>query len=366
MPTGMSVGEGIMCTSPKEWDRPVAGPEIQALLYGLPRVSLANQPTPLDDCRRLSASLPGPRILIKRDDLTGLAAGGNKARMLEFLMGDVVSGGYDTVITSAPTQSNFCRMVAAASARLGVKAILLLRCEGPEKVQANLLIDDLVGAEIRMVPMTNVNSTDQTDAMMEDIAAALRAQGRKPWVANLRRASAYAAVSYLDATRELRAQLGALNTKADYVFITTCSGGTQGGVVMGSRLMNMAMKVVGSRMRDKKEDLYPLVRRAIQDASELLCIKVPLQQDDIVVIDEYTGRGTSDITEGCLEAIRLVAETEGILLDPVYTGKTMAALIDHIRTGRIHAEETVVFWHTGGLPMVFLYGDQLTSVETMF
>lgn len=346
-------------------NRPLAGPEVQALLRKLPRVAVASLPTPLDECPRLSRSLGGPRILIKRDDLTGLATGGNKARMLEFLMADAQQKGADVVITSAPTQSNFCRMVVAAGAKLGIKVILLLRTKSPQKVEANLLLDDLLGADIRMVVMENVNDKSQTDRMMEEIASELRRAGHNPYAVDLRTASMYAAVGYIDAVRELYGQLGARCVRADYVFVTTCAGGTQGGLVLGAKLMNLGFKVIGSRMRGKKEELYPLVHEAIEDASKLLQIEAPVDDEDIVVVDEYTGKGVGDVPENCREAIRLVAEKEGILLDPVYTGKTMAGIIDYVRKGKIGPDETVILWHTGGTPLLFLFGDGLASTEYM-
>lgn len=329
----------------------------QALaLESLPRVKLAHLPTPLEEASRLSEYLRGPRIWIKRDDLTGLALGGNKARKLEFLLGQARAQGCDVIITVGAVQSNHARMTAAAAQKLGLKTIVVLNGEPPPHAQGNLLLDYIFGAEVRII------QTDDDFVLMgvvEDLARELRRDGRKPYIIPRGGSNAYGASGYVQAWSELRSQIGALGLRVNAIVHASTSGGTQSGLYTGTKLTESGVQIVGISAGPRKEVVTTRVLGIVTELVELLHLPWRPHPDDLIVYDDYVGERYGVPTQACLDAIRIVARTEGVLLDPVYTGKAMAGLMGLVAQGRFTSAHHVVFWHTGGQPAIFAHAGAL-------
>ncbi|MDQ7793498.1 MAG: D-cysteine desulfhydrase family protein [bacterium] len=317
-------------------------------MAGLPRVNLAHLPTPLEEAPRLSKALGGPRILVKRDDQTGLATGGNKARKLEYLMADALAQGCTAAVTVGDLQSNHCRMTAAACRRLGLEPYLLLTGPRPPSLDGNLLLDAVLGAVIHYVTLT-----DQADEEHELAALAdrVRAAGHRPYVIPMGGSGGVGAAGYVTAMREFLSQSAG---GVDHVVVASASGGTQAGLVLGARGQPGAPRVHGISASRSREVLVDRVMRVAVAAAGLQGLEPPAPEE-IAVHDEYVGPGYAVMTDACREAILLAARTEGLLLDPVYTGKAMAGLVDLIRRGYFRPGDTVVFWHTGGVPALQAY-----------
>ncbi len=324
----------------------------------LPRLKIAALPTPLEEAPSLSAYLGGPRIMFKRDDITGLAFGGNKVRKIEYLMGEAVDRGCDVVVTVGAVQSNHARVTAAAARRLGLDSVVVLHGEEPAQRQGNLLLDAIFGADIRIV-----NTDDEYVLMgvVEDVARDLRRQGRSPYVIPRGGATALGAAAFVNAGLELLDQLNGRGIRADAVVHASTSGGTQAGLYTAMKVTQSGIQVLGISAGPPREVVTSRVRGLTADLITLLGLDWRPHPDDIVVTDEYLGERYGVPTPACLDAMRLVARTEGILLDPVYTGKAMAGLIDLVRRGQFAADQTVVFWHTGGQPAIFAYAGWLTE-----
>lgn len=318
----------------------------------LPRVRLAQLPTPLEEAPRLTEYLHGPRLWIKRDDLTGLALGGSKARKLEFLLGQARHQGCDVIITVGAVQSNHARMTAAAARRLGFEPIVVLNGEPPDASQGNLLLDRIFGAEVRII------QTDDDYILMgvvEDLARQLARNGRKPFVIPRGGSNAYGAAAYLQAWLELRAQAEAMGLRVDAIVHASTSGGTQSGLYTGTRLTESRVPIVGISAGPKRTVVTTRVLGIVSELVTLLDLHWRPHPDDLIVYDDYVGEGYGVPTPECLNAIRIVARTEGVLLDPVYTGKAMAGLMGLIAQERFTRDQNVVFWHTGGQPAVFAH-----------
>jgi L-cysteate sulfo-lyase len=334
--------------------------EFRSLLEKLPRVTLAELPTPLEECKRLSQTLQGPRIWIKRDDLTGLALGGNKTRQIEFLLGDVLTQGADAIITGAGTQSNFCRQLTAAAAKLGLKiCLILMRGVKGAELQGNLLLDSLMGAEIEIV--------DETDGLsliphFERKAENLREQGFRPYVVESRRRSApLLSIGYVNAMLELLQQLKERDLAIDYLYLSAANM-TQAGLELAAKALGVSFKIVGISPIKWQEPRPVDMARIANLAGEILGLKVRLAPEHIFNSDQYVGEGYGIPTQEGNAALRLLAQTEGILLDPVYTAKAMAALINDIQSKVIKSGETVLFLHTGGIPALFSYARELDNL----
>jgi D-cysteine desulfhydrase family pyridoxal phosphate-dependent enzyme len=321
-------------------------------------LKLGALPTPLEEAPSLSAYLGGPRIMFKRDDITGLAFGGNKVRKVEYLMGEAVDRGCDIIITVGAVQSNHARVCAAAARRLGLDAIVVLRGEEPAQRQGNLLLDGIFGADIRIV-----NTDDEFILMgvVEDVARDLRRQGRNPYVIPLGGSTALGAAALVNAGLELLDQLNSRGIRADAIVHASMSGGTQAGLYTSMKVTQSGIRVMGISVGPSRDVVTGRVLGLAEDLGALLGLDWRPHPDDIVVTDEYVGERYGYPNPGCLDAIRLAARTEGILLDPVYTGKAMAGLIDMVRRGQFAPEQTVVFWHTGGQPALFAYAGWLSE-----
>lgn len=319
-------------------------------LAGLPRVSLAEWPTPLQEAPRLSAALGGPRILLKRDDAISLAFGGNKTRKLEYLLGDALQRGADTVITTGASTSNHCRQTAAACRKLGLEPVLVLRApqgREPAAAQGNLLLDKLLDAELRFVD-GGEGPFVEADAL-EAVAADLRARGRQPYIIPTGGSVGLGAVGYAHAMQEIAAQA----PDADVVMAATGSGGTQAGLMLGRRLFGPKQaRILGVRVSpDGDVPMRERIRAILAEAEGLVGLRLQEQSADL--LDDYLGAGYGDITAGVREALALLARTEGVILDPVYTAKAMAALIGEVKRGALGAHQNIVFVHTGGGPGLF-------------
>jgi D-cysteine desulfhydrase family pyridoxal phosphate-dependent enzyme len=320
------------------------------------RVALATLPTPLEFLPRLSRTLGGPDIWVKRDDCTGLGMGGNKARKLEYLIGDARAKGADTLITAGALQSNHARQTAAAAAKLGLGCILVLTDTVPERSEAyrssgNVLLDRLFGADVRMYP----RGTDAA-AVMETVAKDCREAGRKPYVIPIGGSNEIGALGYVDASHELAQQGKQLGLCLSCVVTASGSAGTQAGLVAGFSLRPNAPRVIGFSVARKSTDQSERVR-SIADTTTLLCGGSLVSVDSVVVDDNFIGDGYGRPTKEMTEAVRLVAQEEGLILDPVYSGKAMAGLIAYIRAGRFTRSDQVTFIHTGGSVGLFAYDD---------
>ena len=319
----------------------------------LPRTSLGFLPTPLHPLPNLSARLGGPAIWVKRDDQTGLATGGNKTRKLEFLLGEALAQGADTLITIGAPQSNHARQTAAAAARAGLKSALVLRGAAPTDRTGNILIDDLIGAEVFWA------GARADDEALNEVADELQARGQRPYVIPLGGSNAIGAVGYVTAMLELVEQGKAAGTTFDAIIFATSSGGTQSGLVLGDWLASCADRIVGISVDHPAEALVPRLIELAAATAERIGLSINFSADDFEVNDQYLGGGYAVMGQAEREAIQLCAQTEGLLVDPVYTGRAMAGLIDLIRTGKFKAGQTVLFWHTGGTPALFAYVKQL-------
>ncbi len=319
------------------------------------RVRLVQSPTPLELLPRLSDHLGGPRIYVKRDDCTGFAAGGNKGRKLEFLMADAAKAGADTVITAGALQTNHGRQTAAAAAKLGLKCILVLTDSVANRSPAyhasgNLLLDRLTGAEIRRVPA----GTD-AEAEMAKTADELRRAGRVPYVIPVGGSSPIGSLGYAVAGEEIAQQAKALGIRPAAVVHATGSCGTQVGLLLG--LASAGIPVTGVCVSRPKDDQEARVKALLARTVTELQLDARLATLAVEADDRFIGPGYGQPSPGMVEAVRLAAECEGLFLDPVYTGKGFAGLVQRIREGRYRKDEAVAFVHTGGLPGLFVYDE---------
>jgi len=322
----------------------------------LPRYPLGFFPTPIVECRRLSESLGGPRILMKRDDQTGLAMGGNKTRKLEVLLAEALAQGCDTLISGGAEQSNHCRQTAAAAAMAGLECHLVLGGESPEIFNGNLLLDQILGAQIHWTgPL-------RKGEKIPEIAEQLRNQGKKPYVIPYGASNALGAVGFVEAVREVTAQLAQRKESISHVVFASSSGGTQAGLALGKVLFDRAFDVVGIAIDKGEAGDGPYDEHVLglaHSTAERLGVDRSLAVSDLIVRSEYLGCGYGVVGDAERRAIRMAAQTEGVLLDPVYTGRAMAGLIDLIERRELTTDDTVLFWHTGGTPSLFPYAHDL-------
>jgi len=313
-------------------------------MMNISRLHFAHLPTPIEWLPRLSDALGGPRLLIKRDDQTGLAFGGNKTRKLEFLVAEARDQGAQTLISGGALQSNHCRQTAAAAARFGFKCILVLTGEKPEQSSANLLLDELFGAEIIYVADRN-----DRDRILQGTFDRAVKEGMKPYLVPYGGSNSTGALGYAFAMKELMAQ----NLQADWIVFATSSGGTHAGLLLGQRVFGYKGKVLGISVDEPEEWLKHRVSELASTASEKLGKRIQFAPDEVIANANYCSAGYGVLTEQEREAIRLFATSEGLLLDPVYTGRAAAGMIDLIRKGFFKKDETVLFLHTGGQPALF-------------
>jgi L-cysteate sulfo-lyase len=328
-------------------------------LARFPRIRLGHLPTPLERMDNLSRHLGGPTLWIKRDDCTGLSSGGNKTRKLEFLMAEAVAQRADIVITQGATQSNHARQTAAVAARLGLECHILLEdrtgyTDEAYTANGNVLLDRLHGASISTRP----GGADMQKEM-EAVAADLAARGRRPYVIPGGGSTPLGALGYVNAALELIYQAGDIGLKIDRVVHATGSAGTQAGLVVGLQAVNSGVPVLGIGVRAPRDRQEANVFALAERTAELLGTPGLVRRDHVVANCDYVGQGYGLPTEAMQEALKLVAGKEGILLDPVYSGKGMAGLIDLVMKKTFSTSDNIVFLHTGGSVGLFGYVDRL-------
>ncbi len=336
-------------------------PAIQRAIDALPRHCLTHLPTPLQHCPRLSSALGGPQIWIKRDDLTGLAFGGNKSRYLEFTLAEATSQGCDAAVLSAVVQSNHCRQFAAACAQLGLRGVVVLREDDSimgrkSPAQGNYLLDQLCGVRIHFARPEGVGA-----AIAEEVER-LEEAGCKPFTGL---SGLLSRVAYIQCALEIETQLRVAGIQADDVVIGS-GGASLAGLVAGFSLMGRSVGFLGtpqSKM-SQPEGVPERVAQAAAEAAAHLGLHCAPDPEHIAVTDAYVGPGFGHLDRATLDSIRLLAQREGIFVDPTYSGKGLACLIDQVRRGRFHASENIVFVHTGGTPLLFAYGEELVGART--
>ena len=332
-------------------------------LSSFERVKLAHLPTALEPLERLTRHLGGPRIFVKRDDATGLALGGNKVRKLEFLLAEALGAGADTLVTVGGVQSNHARQTAAAAARLGMKCELILPryVDWPDPVYAtsgNVLLDHLLGARLHVLGENTLEP-----ARLEAILADIRRRGSRPFYIPVGGSTATGALGYVNAIDELLPQLAALGIPQAEICVATGSAGTHAGMVVGLAAAGRAIRVTGIAVSGDTAQKEALVRDLATVTAAKLGLVIRDLSQRVRVLDAYVGPGYGLPTAAMVEAVQLVARLEGLLLDPVYTGKAMAGLVDLIRRGEINRGASVVFWHTGGTPALFAYPTTVVPPE---
>ncbi len=307
------------------------------------RIVLAHLPTPIEPLPRLTKLLQGPQLFIKRDDLTGLALGGNKTRKLEYLAADALAQGCRMLITTGAVQSNHCRQVAAAAARLGLGCILVLAGEDPGSRQGNLLLDELSGAKLVFI------SKEERDQRLQQAFAQADEDGLKPYLIPYGGSNPIGVQGYIQAMHELQAQ----QLQPDWIVLASSSGGTQAGLVLGAKQTGFLGRILGISVDKPADELMQTIMALANQTAAWLGIDKKIESEDVLVNGAYCQAGYGILQPAEVEAIRLFARTGGILLDPVYTGRAAAGLIDLIRKGFFSPNETVLFWHTGGIPALF-------------
>jgi len=322
-------------------------PPVQTL-PDFPKASLGFFPTPVVELPRLSAALDGPRLYMKRDDQTGLALGGNKTRKLEYLLGDALAQGCDTVITGGAAQSNHCRQTAAAAAKLGLECHLVLGGDAPARPSGNLLLDTLFGARIHWA------GAHRKGEDIPALAAQLTAAGKRPYRVPYGGSNVLGALAFAEAARELEEQR--TGPPFTHVVFASSSGGTQAGLMLGKAMLGTNHQVVGIRIDKEDAGETPYEQQVLALANQAAC-RVELRHDftmaELHLNNAYLGDGYGVVGAREREAIELTARLEGILLDPVYTARAMGGLIDMIRGGTLGKDACVLFWHTGGTPALF-------------
>ena len=328
-------------------------------LSKFPRVSLAHLPTPLEYLPRLTEHLGGPEIFVKRDDCTGLATGGNKTRKLEFSMGEAVERGADTVITVGAIQSNHVRQTAAAACKLGMKCEVLLehRIGKPSKTytsSGNVFLDKIFGANLREFP-----GGTNFDEAMSVVADEVREAGGNPYIIPGGASNTVGALGYVDCGIEMLQQFAEQDLAIDHIVTATGSAGTHAGLAVGLRGSGSNIPIQGFGVNAPQDVQEERVFRLAVETAELVGSPGCVNRDDIVADCNYIGPGYGEPTESMNEAVLMLARFEGLLFDPVYSGKALAGMIDYVRQGRFTDSEKIVFLHTGGSAGLFAYADSL-------
>jgi len=329
-----------------------------------PKKKLIHIPTPLQRLDHLSEVLGGPEIFIKRDDLTGHAFGGNKSRKLEFIIQDVLEKNADVIVTWASLQSNWCLQTAAAARKIDVTPVLVLfkTYDLPEEYDGNLLLDFILKADIRIMDTEKGKVLKQEDVadIIDKIVLELKEKGHSPYVAPIGGSMVggsmdkpLGAIAYVNAAAEIVEQVENEGIRVDHIIHASGSGGTQAGLVVGTKALGRDIKVSGISVSDERESYSKEILTIARDTVEALHLELTVEDEDIIVMDEYIKEGYGVINREVSEAIRFMALKEGIFLDPVYTGKAMVALIDLVKKGCFTKDERIVFVHTGGTPALF-------------
>lgn len=347
------------------WIDPSDRPALPDVFTEHPHIPLAALPTPLATLPGLTQHLGGPELIVKRDDMTGLATGGNKTRKLEFLLGHALHNDFDTLITAGGPQSNHCRQTAAAAAQAKLECHLVLGGEAPEKPLGNLLLDELLGAHLHWV------ASESRHARMQQLCEELQDQGRRPLVIPIGGSNAIGGLGYAAAMFELVQQLERAERTVDHIVFATSSGGTHAGMLAGAALAGFTGTLHGISIDQVPDAQVPNDQRDMRFAAsvskiasgtrELLRQPYHFSGDDVVMHYEYLGDGYGVMGSAERNAIHLLARTDGLLVGPVYTGRAMAGLIDLIERDVFSSKESVLFWHTGDDTTLHAYSDDFTT-----
>jgi 1-aminocyclopropane-1-carboxylate deaminase/D-cysteine desulfhydrase-like pyridoxal-dependent ACC family enzyme len=330
--------------------------DLRPRIERVPRVRIGEFPTPLTELTRLREYVRGPRIFLKREDLSGLALGGNKTRLLEFRLAEALGLGADVVIAGLDVQSNSARQLTAAANRLGLRTVLMLRPEGEPVWQGNLLLDKILGAEIHFLPAADAD----VDLALREMAERERRRGHKPYVMNHARFFGIgAALAGLEWTLETLEQLTWLDLRPTHFYLSS-GGKCQAGMVLVQKMLGRPFRVIG--IHASPEATGPDAASRIADATaEALGLDVHIEPNEVENRVEFAGAAFGVSTPNAITAIELMARLEGILLDPVFTGKAMACLLADIKGGHLKRDDIVVFVHTGGIPALFAHAREFLT-----
>jgi len=347
---------------------------VSSIVASFPRCRVSHLPTPFERMENLSRRLGGEvNLFVKRDDQTGLAFGGNKARKLDFIMADVLAQKCDSVITWAGVQSNWCRQTVAAARKVGVKPILILfkRPGLPAECDGNFFINLLFDADVKIVEVErgkNIMELDEVRSVIEEAAEKERRKGNNPYIAPIggsmtegSMTKPLGAISFVNAFMEIQKQTNALDVNPDYIVMATGSGSTQAGLVVGAQLVNPQTKVVGISVSEDKATMAHCVETIAEQTFREFGATSENNRENVIVFDDYIKDGYGMLNEETARTLRLVAETEGILLDPVYTGRAMVGLIDLIEKGYFKKDDNIIFLHSGGTPALFPYREKILN-----
>lgn len=338
--------------------------EIKKRIQRYPKIELIRLPTPFYKLNNLSKILRGPEIFIKRDDLTGLAFGGNKSRKLEYIIQDALSKKADAIVTWASVQSNWCLQTAASARQFGITPILILfkTYDLPEEVDGNLLLDFILEADTRIFEAEKgkiIREADLED-IFKEVTKEAKERSQSIYIAPIGGSlvggsmdKPLGAISYVNAVVEVLEQSRSLGFEPDYIIHATGSGGTQAGLIAGAKALCGKLKVLGVCVLDEKDILEEDVSMIAQDTASALELDIKIEDNDVKIFGEYIREGYGVVNKEVAEAIRMTAINEGFFLDPVYTGKAMAALFDLVQKGYFSENDRVVFIHTGGTPALF-------------
>lgn len=329
--------------------------ELRQLLRRQDRVPAALMPTPLHEAKRLREVIGGPRVFLKRDDLTGYAFGGNKTRNLEFRLAHAVLERADVLVMALEITSNSARQTVAAANKLGMRTVLVLKGERPKVIQGNLLVNYLLGAEVHYAADEREQSL-----IIEQVRDRVSHEGLRPLVLTSEPIfNVGSALAYLEMTLELLEQTDGLGLRPDYLYMTS-GGKGQAGLVLAKKLLGAGFRVHGVTVNEEY-DVAPRTAQIANDAASFLGLDVTISPTDVINFDGFVGEGYGIPTDEGFEAIELLAQTEGVILDPIYTGKCFAAILSHIRSGLVPNDSIVVFVHTGGTPAIFSFADEILA-----
>lgn len=340
-------------------------------INSLPRLSFLHLPTPLEYLANLTEIYKGPTIYVKRDDLTGRGFGGNKSRKLEFIIADALEKGHNALLTWGSYQSNWCFQSALASRRFGLKPILILFYT--DKIppnEGNVLLDQLLEAEIHWfeAPAGKVVTCNLASQIIEKILPDLKAKNLNPYIVAVGGSMPFGsmdlplgAISYLLAFYETWRQAKNRDLTFSHIIHATGSGATQAGLLIGAKIFSPETKVIGISVSDEKTSFAQEVRQIVEAVLHALSLKIDIEAEDIIVLDDYLEGGYGQITARISQVIKLLLQKEGLVLDPVYTAKAMIGLIDLIERGFFGKNDQILFFHTGGTPALFAYGEQILS-----
>ena len=326
-----------------------------------PRVKLIHSPTPLEYLENLTQHLDGPDIYIKRDDCTGLAFGGNKSRKLEFLIGDALKNKADVIITAGAVQSNHCRQTAAAATKFGMECIIVAKPSWSKEYNGNLFLDELLGAKLVLLEEDN-EALDQggklsMEETIENLMADLKTKGKNPYYIPVGGSNSIGSLGYISMTMELIAQANEMGIEIGSMVAASGSGGTQTGMILGADVEKSGIQTVGMAISSDATIVIPKLKDLCNQTSDYYELGLSYDEKDIIFNDNYIGEGYGIPSEEMIEAVNLLARKEGIILDPVYSGKAFAGMVDLIKKGYFDKSKAVVFIHTGGTPALFVYSD---------